>query len=164
MAESGRRTARYALAFEQQDGVNGAVRLVVFDDHASFWVALDLGDERFVAIRHDTVSRPRDGALLEIRGDGVWAELVCEVPDVHWTFGLEAFGLRLHDRDEARTADVGERVPVGFDLEWDEGRVIGTIMIDRTVIPFDGAGTFTLGSVDDDHVLADWAEWLALPG
>ena len=36
----------YALAFEQPDGVNGAVRLVVFDDHASYWVALDLGDER----------------------------------------------------------------------------------------------------------------------
>ena len=71
---------RYALTFEQPDGVNGAVRLVVFDDHASYWVALDLGEAGFVAIRHDHVSRPRAGALLEVRADGLWAELVCEVP------------------------------------------------------------------------------------
>ena len=156
---------RYALAFGQHDGVNGAVQLVVFDDHASYWVALDLGHERFVAIRHDRVSRPRDGALLEIRGDGLWAELVCEVPDVHWTFGLEVFGLRLDDRAEASTADVGERVPVGFDLEWDEGHVVGEILIGRVRIPFDGTGTFMHGSVvDGDPALADWAGWLALPG
>ena len=35
---------RYALAFEQHDGINGAVRLVVFDDHASYWAALDLNE------------------------------------------------------------------------------------------------------------------------
>jgi hypothetical protein len=159
---------RYALAFAQPDGVNGAVRLVVFDDHASYWVALDLGEVGFVAIRHDHVSRPRDGALFEVRAEGLWAELVCEVADVHWTFGLEAFGLRLDDRDEALTADVGERVPVGFDLEWDEGQVLGEILLGRSRIPFDGTCTFE--HVADDSSVTDgaaWADWLEagrLPG
>jgi hypothetical protein len=158
-------TERYALAFNQHDGVNGAVRLVVFDDHASYWVALDLGEVGFVAIRHDDVSRPRAGALLEIRADGLWAELVCEVPGEHWTFGLEAFGLRLDDRAEARTADVGERVPVGFDLEWDEGHVVGELLIGRSRIPFDGRGTFEHVADDDDEAaLLGWADWLSLPG
>ena len=159
---------RFALAFAQPDGVNGAVRLVVFDDHASYWVALDLGEEGFVAIRHDHVSRPRDGALFEVRAEGLWAELVCEVVDVHWTFGLEAFGLRLDDRDEALTADVGERVPVGFDLEWDEGQVLGEILLGRSRIPFDGTGTFEHVAVDSSVTDgADWADWLEagrLPG
>ena len=106
--------------FEQSDGVSGAVQLDLFVDHASYWVYLDLRADGFVAIRHDDVALPR-GSLLEVRGDGLWAELVCEVPDEHWSFGLEAFGLRLDDRDEARTAEVGDRVPVGFDLEWDTG-------------------------------------------
>ena len=43
--------------------------------------------------------RPRQG--LEIRADGLWAELMCETPGEHWTFGLEAFGVRL---DDARRA------------------------------------------------------------
>jgi hypothetical protein len=161
---SGTEPARYALTFEQSDGVNGALQLDVFDDHASYWCYLDLGDG-FVAIRHDHVSRPR-GSLLEVRADGLWAELICEVPGEHWGFGLEAFGLRLEDRDEARTAEVGERVPVGFDLEWDagsvpernEGRVIGELLVGKARIPFDGRGVF-------EHVVGApvpraWAEWL----
>src|SRR5204863_6865690 len=110
------------LTFEQSDGVNGSLQLDLFEDHASFWCYLDLRGDGFVVIPHDDVSLPR-GPLLEVRADGLWAELVCEVPGEHWGFGLEAFGLRLDSRDEARTAEVGERVPVGVDLEWDAGSV-----------------------------------------
>src|SRR5436309_8740814 len=99
---------RYELRFEQPGVVEGAVRLELLADHAAYWMYLDLGADGFVAIRHDEVALPR-GRLLELRGDGLWAELVCEVPDEHWTFGLEAFALRFENRDEARTADVGER-------------------------------------------------------
>ena len=37
---------------------------------------------------------------------------------------------------------MGERVPVGFDLEWDRGRVVGELLVGRERIPFDGVGTF----------------------
>ncbi len=93
-----------------------------------------------------------------MRADGLWAELVCEVPDEHWSFGLEAFGLRLDDRTEARTAEVGERVPVGFDLEWDEGRVIGELLVGKGRVPFDGRGMFE--HITGEPVPAAWAEWL----
>jgi hypothetical protein len=117
----GTELARYALTFEQSDGVNGALQLDRFEDHASFWCYLDL---------------------------------------------REAFGLRLDSRDEARTAEVGERVPVGFDLEWDagsvpergEGRVVGELLVGKARVPFDGRGVF-------EHVVGapvprSWADWL----
>ena len=149
--------ARYALTFEQSDGVNGAVRLDLFVDHASYWFYLDLLDDGFVAIRHDDVPRPR-GSLLEVRADGLWAELVCEVPDEHWSFGLEAFGLRLDGREEARTAEVGERVPVGFDLEWDTGAVVGELLLGKARFPFDGRGAFE--HVAGEPLVRTWADFL----
>ena len=33
-------------------------------------------------------------------------------------------------------------MPVGFDLEWDEGSVSGELLVGRARIPFDGRGTF----------------------
>jgi hypothetical protein len=156
---------RHRLTFEQSDGLNGAVQLDLFVDHASYWVYLDLLDAGFVAIQHDDVALPR-GSLLEVRADGLWAELVCEVPDEHWSFGLEAFGLRLDDRDEARTAEVGERVPVGFDLEWDTGSVperktgsvVGEILVGKARIPFDGSGVFE--QVAGEPLVRAWADFL----
>jgi hypothetical protein len=150
---------RYELTFEQPDGVNGAVRVDLTEDHAAYWTYLDLVTRGagFVAIRHDQVGLPR-GRLLELRGDGLWAELVCEVAGEHWTFGLEAFALRFESRDEARTAQLGERVPMGFDLEWDGGRVIGELLVGRERIAFDGHGSFT----HDASAAAPlaWAAWL----
>jgi hypothetical protein len=147
---------RSELTFADPGGVDGAVRVDVLDDHAAYWMYVDLGAEGFVTIRHDEVALPR-GRLFELRADGLWAELVCEVPGEHWTFGLEAFGLRHESRDVARTADVGERVPVGFDLEWDEGSVVGEVLVGRRRFPVDGRGSFTQ---EEDGVPTSWAEWL----
>jgi hypothetical protein len=147
---------RYELSFAAP-ALNGAVMLDLFDDHAAYWMYVDLAPDGFVAIRHDRVALPR-GPLLQVRADGLWAEFVCEVPGEHWTFGLEAFGLLLDDRDEARTAEVGERTPVGFDLEWDEGRVIGEVLVGQSRLAVDGRGTFVQTSDAPDP--RDWADWL----
>lgn len=144
------------LTFAHPGGVEGALRVTVFGDLASYWMYVDLGVEGVVTIRHDEVALPR-GRVFELRADGLWAELMCEVPGEHWTFGLEAFGLRHESRDEARTADVGERVPVGFDLEWDEGRVVGEVLVGRRRFVVDGTGRFT---ERDDVPATAWAEWL----
>jgi hypothetical protein len=147
---------RSQLTFAHPGGVEGAVRAELLDDHAAYWMYVDLVADGFVTIRHDEVALPR-GRLFELRADGLWAELVCEVTGEHWTFGLEAFGLRHESRDEARTADVGERVPVGFDLEWDEGRVVGEVLVGRRRFAVDGPGEFTQ---DDDAPAESWAEFL----
>jgi hypothetical protein len=151
---------RYTLSFAHAGGQRGAILLDVIEPHARYWFALDLGVEGFIAIRHDDVPRPR-GPLLELRTDGLWAEIVCEVPGEHWTFGLEAFGLLLDDLDEARTATVGTRLPVGFDLEWDTGRVDGELLLGGTLarrVEFTGEGDFehATGTVAP----IDWPAWL----
>ena len=100
-------------------------------------------DGALVLVHDDDVPLPR-GALLEVRADGLWAELVCETPGEHWGFGLEAFGLRYEDEEDAARSDVGERVAVGLDLEWETPDLVhGELLVGRDRIPFDGTGTFT---------------------
>ena len=77
-----------------------------------------------IVVADEAVPLPRPTAGLEIRADGLWASLLCETAFEHWSLGLEAFGLRLDDDavgdDPPAWADlVGERLPVGFDLEWE---------------------------------------------
>jgi hypothetical protein len=77
-----------------------------------------------IVVADETVPLPRPTAGLEIRADGLWASLLCETAFEHWSLGLEAFGLRLDPDavgdDAPAYADlVGERLPVGFDLEWE---------------------------------------------
>ncbi len=124
----------WSLAFAGDDGVRGSVVLALGDERASYRAELVLPDG-VVVVHDDDVPLPREGSL-EVRADGLWAEVVHEAGD-HWSFGLEAFGLRFDTVDEARTSDVGERVPVGLDLEWDRGRVVGDLLVGRTRIPVD---------------------------
>ena len=80
-----------------------------------------------------------------VRGEGLWAELLCETPGEHWSFGLEAFGVRFDDEAEAATSDRGERVAVGFDLEWETpDRVVGEVLVGRAKYDLDARGTFAI--------------------
>ena len=107
---------------------------------------------------------PRQG--LDLRADGLWTSLCCETPFVHWTFGLEAFGLRLDAPPPVgvRWSDlVGERLAVGYDLEWEAtgpvvpmpdgpgyrvpGRVIGEVQTVHERWAVDAPG--------------DWSHWWA---
>jgi hypothetical protein len=163
---------------DERGDVAGFVRLAVptAGEHAVFWAYLlvprhGIPERRTVVVRDHAVPRPRQG--LEIRADGLWAELVCETPDEHWTFGLEAFGVALDDPLGAPVdsfgAEIGDRTAVGFDLEWETQRspdpvgrrvaaersrpgeweaprvVHGEILVARDRIPFTGGGVLVLG-------------------
>jgi hypothetical protein len=79
------------------------------------WISLRGSEVGLVVVRDDDVPLPRREDSLEVRGDGLWLELVCEAPFEHWGIGLEAFGLRVDSPADA----VGDRLPVGLDLEWE---------------------------------------------
>lgn len=80
-----------------------------------------------VVVRDHEVPPPRVG--LEVRADGLWGELVCETPFEHWSYGLEAFGVALDDPAESLRGEIGERLPVGFDLEWEVDTAVGDVRV-----------------------------------
>ena len=149
----------YQLDFARYDGFAGFVRLELreADKIAWYWTYLVgvPGVDGIVVVRDHEVPLPRQG--LEIRADGLWAELWCESPGEHWTFGLEAFGVRLDTLEEALRAggEIGERLAVGLDLEWEageersvestQGRVHGDVLVGRERWTVDAWGRFVEG-------------------
>lgn len=86
---------------------------------AWWWTAVLLpGAPGPVLVRASDLALPRAPGFA-VRGEGVWAELVCETPLEHWSVGLEAFGVRLDDSLDALRDERGERVAVGLDVEWE---------------------------------------------
>lgn len=84
---------------------------------AWYWAYVVRPDQGPVVVRDHDVPFPRSG--LEVRAEGLWAELICETPLEHWSLGLEAFGVQLDDPLDATRGEIGTRMPVGLDLGWE---------------------------------------------
>jgi hypothetical protein len=107
--------------FATPDGsLGGYVRLGLHPNQRTAWYwAYLVGDGRpLVAVRDHEVAIPK-GRTLEVRAEGLWAQLVCETAHEHWTLGLEAFGVALDDPATAYHGERGDRVALGLDLEWE---------------------------------------------
>jgi hypothetical protein len=152
--------SRWLLDFAglESEPIAGFVRLELRDDIARFWTYLvGVPDvDGVLVVRDHEVLLPRQG--LEIRADGLWAELTCETPREHWTFGLESFGVRLDDPADALRAggEIGDRVAVGLDLEWEVGAggppagiAHGDVLVGRARFEFDGTGSFYDDTMSD---------------
>src|SRR5690349_4769959 len=115
------RAGTWRFAAAHPDGTGVLVRLALPAHGAAwYWAYLFVPGVGLVVVRDHEVPAPRPGAPdLEIRADSLWAELVCETPGEHWGLGLEAFGVVLDDPWDALQGELGRRVPVGFDLEWE---------------------------------------------
>lgn len=134
----------YRLEFAADD-VRGAAELDVPDDGLVRFDARFSGTavgDGLVVVRDAEVPRAR-GTQLEFRADGLWVDFVCETPDEHWSFGLEAFGLRVDDPAE----EIGDRIAVGFDLEWETPDAVhGELLVGRVVIPIAAHGTLEVSA------------------
>lgn len=99
--------------------VAGWAELVLFPEFARAWYhAFVVGrDRQLVAVVDHAVPLPV--RTLELRTHGLWADHICETPGVHWTLGLEAFAVGLDDPAEMYRRQLGDVVPLGFDLEWE---------------------------------------------
>jgi hypothetical protein len=92
----------------------------------------------FVVVRADDIARPAHGRW-EFRAEGLWTELIEEERGRRWTLGLEAFGLRVDGPADA----VGDRVAVGYDLDYEDGVVRGDLLVGTAVVAVELAATFT---------------------
>ena len=155
------------------DGNGGFVRLALHrrERVAWFWAYLWRPGDGPVVVRDHEVTLPR-GAALEIRAEALWSELVCETPGEHWSVGLEAFGVALDDAEDALHGEIGTRIALGFDFEWETtgdaftselggvsyeeqpGVVHGEVLLGRDCIPLDtvGRSEHTIGAVDSTAV------------
>lgn len=71
----------------------------------------------------------------ELRTSGLWAEQICELPDIHWSYGLEAFALQIDRPDELLRRGYGLRTPLGWEFDFeiesvDEGPTAGDQSLD----------------------------------
>lgn len=129
--------------------------------------------EGVVAVHEHDIAPPRPPGL-EVRASGIWAELVCEQPFVHWSAGLEAFGLLLDDPEEAVVSGRGLPIAVGTDLEWEDdgeprwigagggdggywsgGRAHGELLVGDATLELDGLGA-RLHRWGTGHRLPGW--------
>lgn len=138
---------------------SGRVRLTLDATRRRTGFVCDLTDPALgrVVVADESLPMPRPGAGLEIRGEGLWVWLSCEVPFQHWSLGMEAFGLIVDPEPVIEGPGweglLGERVPVGFDLEWElrgppeflaegmgytqPGVVVGVILVARERLDVD---------------------------
>jgi hypothetical protein len=100
--------------------IGGYVRLGLYPNLrvAWYWAYLVRPGHSLVAVRDHEVELPR-GQVLEVRGEGLWSALTCEEPNNHWSIGLEAFAVAMDDPADAYRGERGDRVGLGFDLEWE---------------------------------------------
>lgn len=148
----------WAFDFWSRDGsLGGWSRLVALPNAGTAWYhAFLTGTHRQLVAVIDT-EVPLPVGSLEIRTEGLWATHICETPHDHWTIGLEAFGVGLDDPAELYGRQFGDRVPLGFDLEWETAgpvdnasdatvryhqpcTVSGEILVGAEEIDFDGFG------------------------
>ena len=110
--------------FTDRDGtLGGYVRLGLYPNLgvAWYWACL-VGEGRpLVTVIDHEVALPK-APSLEIRADGLWADHIVETPFDHMTLGCEAFAIAVDDPAEVYGDLRGDRVPFGFDLEWETDR------------------------------------------
>lgn len=157
--------------FVAPDGsYGGYARIGLYPNLRTAWYwACVVGPERptVMVVDHEV---PLPANTLELRGEGLWADHNCETPLEHWSLGLEAFGVSLEDPADAYRGMVGDRVAVGFDLEWETDgevfrypagldryevpcRVHGEVLVGRERLELDG-----FGQRDHSWGVRDWWE------
>ena len=111
---------RWTFEAWDTDGTFGAVAAVTLlpqSREAWYWAAVVRAGHPLLTLVDTELRLP--STSLAIRGEGLWADHVCETPLEHWTVANEAFSVALDDPDEALGAQRGVLVPLGIDLEWE---------------------------------------------
>lgn len=128
--------------------LGGYVRLGLYPNLgvAWYWACLVGEDRPLVTVIDHEVPLPRVG--LEVRAEGLWADHNLETALEHWSLGCEAFAVSLDDPADVYGPDPrGERVPFGFDLEWDtDGGPYAYPGVDRYEVPCRVTGEVLVGS------------------
>ncbi len=137
----------YLDFFDQANDVAGYVRLGVCRGlgRAWYWACLVGTNRPLVTVIDHDVPLP-SGPSREIRTDGLWADYTVETPLDHVTVGVEAFAISVEDPAAVYGVLRGDRMPLGFDLEWEtDGGTYRYPGVDRYEIPCRVHGEVLIG-------------------
>ncbi len=150
----------WSFDFVSGDGaVGGFVRLALHPARrrAWYWAYLARPGAAVIVVRDHDIETPR-GRELEVRGDGLWAQVICETPFEHWSAGLEAFAVAIDDPARAWGDERGDPTALGLDLEWEmqapalhlpepgyvqPAAVHGEVLVGSERLAVDGTGGYT---------------------
>lgn len=122
-----------------------------------FWAAVARPGEPIVLCRELEVPLPPP-TVLEFRSGALWSHVICETPLSHWTVAMEAYALALENPEDGWTNEVGDRIGLAFDLEWEavselqatseraysfEAVVHGDLQVDTNRWDVDGKGLWS---------------------
>lgn len=82
-------------------------------------IALLEGGELPIGVIDTELPPPKPANTWEVRGSGIWCEMVCETPLTHWSYGLEAFALAVDGPRDLIDQGIGHRVPLGWELDFE---------------------------------------------
>ena len=129
-------------------GIGGYVRLGLYPGLQTAWYwACVVGPDRplVTVIDHDVPIPP--GRSHEIRTEGLWADYTVETALDHVSVGLEAFAVGTTDPTDAYGDLRGDRVPLGFDLEWEtDGGTFAYPGVSRYEVPCRVHGEVLVGA------------------
>ncbi len=148
--------------------IAGYVRLGLYPNlgRAWYWACVVGPDRPLVTVIDHDVPIPA-GRSMEVRTEGLWADYTVETALDHVTVGVEAFAVSVDDPAEVYGEARGDRVPLGFDLEWETDgatyaypgvtryevpcRVHGEVLVGPERIEVDG-----FGQRDHSWGVRDW--------
>jgi len=116
--------SHYLDWFHQDGTLGGYLRVAVLPNlgRTWYWACLVGNDRPLVTVIDHEIPLPSNPNGLELRADGIWADHVVETPLEHFSANLEAFALQMDDPADVYADGWGERVPFGFELEWETDR------------------------------------------
>lgn len=100
---------------------NGSIavwlRVAIEPNGARYHAGILRAGDRPIVLAEDEIAHP--GRRWELRSSGLWADHNCESEMDHWSYGLEAFALALDDPEQLVREGVGDRVPIGWELDFE---------------------------------------------
>ena len=93
------------------------LRVVIEPNGARYHAVIVRAGDRPIVLAEDEIAHP--GRRWELRSSGLWADHNCETELDHWSYGLEAFALALDDPEQLVREGVGDRVPIGWELDFE---------------------------------------------
>jgi hypothetical protein len=109
----------FTFAFWTPAGdLGGYTSLVVEPGLVSYATALVQTGCPLLHVCDTTLPPLRSDDHLLVKGEGMWAEHICESPFEQWTVTNETYAAALDDPDDAWGRAYGTPTPIAFDLEW----------------------------------------------